>query len=236
MTSNPTDQQRPGRELNADDVLAAYADPRDWFTYEERLRALLEITFACRSAAGDASDDWEPAVILFLGSMGSGTSALMAHEAARWYRLGHPFFHGGGFTFGRRLMALDLLDWHHRVPYRSVVCVEGLEFFDDVQLLALKQRGCRVLLRLPPYMLSRAARKEVTEVRESSRRDSRFEADEPILAYRRACPPRLDISTALLRQGSGRPPFDQTAHRITGAEALEALLLTATFQALKKEG
>ena len=206
-------------------MAGAGTDPRDWFSVAERLQAHLEAAFAHRKHAAEAPADWEAAVILFWGDMGAGTSAMMAHEAAGWFKQGRPFLHGGGFNFGR---VLQPWEWSVNVPSNSVVANPPIL---PTLIDGLLEKGCRILLERGPDVMDHAMRQRITEVRVASWRKSRFEPDNPVLAYHRLPDhPLRDVSPALLRRHVLTGPFDNV-QRITGAAARAALLLTDTFGA-----
>ena len=231
----PAESEWPGRWIEEYDVRRASGDPRDWFTVDERLQGHLEAQYAFRKHRGEDSSEWESAVILFSGPMGSGNSVLMSHEACKWFKLGHPFFQGGGHLFGRHLVAKDLLDWHHNVPEKSVVAVDALEVFDILQLLALIQKGCRVLIKEDWRRLGTEMRDRISEIRMPSRRGSWFYTDRQELAYQRidgyplrGLPDVLLDQLVFARPAGKSHPAGKSQH-ITGAEARTALLLTDTF-------
>lgn len=225
MRPDPPEHLWPGRRIDEYDVHAASADPRDWFTVAERMQAHLEATFAYREAPGEVDPEWESAMILFWGDMGAGASALICHEAAQWFRKGHPFFHAGGFTFGRLIDRLGLTFSVESIPPNSVVA--GLINVPQV-IDALLAKGCRILMERHPDVMHRAMRERVTEVRVASWRKSRFEPENPVLAYHRlAGYPLRDTPPDRMRSALSEP-FDNV-QRITGVEARTALLLTDTF-------
>lgn len=226
---DPPESLWPGRWVEDADVHLASGDPRDWFTIAQRMQAHLEANFAYRKHAGEETPDWEAALILFWGDMGSGVSALMADEAAGWFKRGRPFLHSGGFTFGRVLRPWE---WSTDVPPRSVVT--GLP--NVPQLIdPLLEKECRILMDRGPDMMARAMRQRITEARVASLRMTCFDPVNPVLAYHRLPDyPLREVSPAQLQGDALTEPFD-SVQRVTGAEARTALLLTDTFAPVSRK-
>ena len=219
----------PGREVDEEDVARSAGDPRDWFTAAERLQAHIEAKFGYRKAAGEDDPDWEPALILFCGDMGSGVSACIAHEAATWFKRGHPFFHYGDFNFGWRLG----LDIHHTAAHMPIGSVVALRSGTLEVIEVLLEKCCRVLLEGPPWSLPHRIREKVTEVRLATRPKSPYatiawDPANPVLVYQLWDDPDLADLPVDWRQSRFDPQLERV--EIAGGEARTALLLTGTFR------
>ena len=117
----------PGMDVAEEKVAAASGDPRDWFTYDERLAAYHEMQERWESAYRRLRKlDRLPRQIEFgqtmiAGHQGAGKSVLVSAEAIHYVIRGHAFFHTGeSWLFGRSLEGAERYEVLRRSPLFSI--------------------------------------------------------------------------------------------------------------------
>ena len=105
------------------------------------------------------SPGFDFAQIMWVGDMGASKSVSAAEEAFYWFQRGHPFFHNGGFNFGRVVEGADIYEIIANVPMYSVIAIDeahtglesGMSMSTGVRGFAilcagLRKKGCKLLL------------------------------------------------------------------------------------------
>ena len=165
-----------GRWTDQQDVANACGDPRDWFPPVLRLRYALDAWrqyLLHRNKDGSApahNGRWKFGVIGIAGDLGAGKSTIVSKEARMWFGWGHPFFHGGGWLFGRQCDdAADFYTVADNIPLFSTVAwdeahsplesamgtTDGVGRF-TMSLAGMRKKGARFYL--PSAMLHMVAK------------------------------------------------------------------------------
>ena len=183
---DPPEDQWPGRWVDARDVMLSSGDERDWFTFPQRMEAHVRAMKLFRRArkhrlrrARGLSPGFDFAQIMWVGDMGASKSVSAAEEAFFWFQRGHPFFHNGGFNFGRVVEGADIYEIIANVPMYSVIAIDeahtglesGMSMSTGVRGFAilcagLRKKGCKLLLMSAmARMIVRIVREMTSEVR-----------------------------------------------------------------------
>ena len=181
--ADPPEEQWPGRWVNIEDVAMSSGDERDWFTFRMRLTAhvrAMKLFRQGRRRRRKLSSGFDFAQIMWAGDMGASKSVSAAEEAFWWFQRGHPFFHNGGFNFGRIVESTDIYEVIANVPMYSVIAIDeaytglesGMSMSTGVRGFAilcagLRKKGCKLLLLLLPAM-ARLPSPSPTIVRETT--------------------------------------------------------------------
>ena len=179
---DPPENRWAGRWIEEPDVALSSGDDRDWFRYQMRLRAHLDGMKRFRQARRyrrKLSSGFEFAQVMFVGDMGAKKSVSAAHEAYKWFQRGHPFFHNGGFNFGRLVEGSDIYELVDAVPRNSVIGLDeahtglespmamstGVRSFGILEA-GLRKKNCKILLMSAmAKMIVRTVRDMTSEVR-----------------------------------------------------------------------
>ena len=259
---DPPESRWAGRWINEDDVALSCGDERDWFGHAMRRQAHRDAMTRFRQARRrrrKLSSGFSFAQVMFIGDMGASKSVSAAHEAYRWFQRGHPFFHNGGFNFGRVVEGADIYELVDAVPRHSVIGVDeahtglesGMAMSTGVRSFAilcagLRKKNCKLLLMSAmARMVVRIVREMTSEVRRPARvqvaeLDHGFSIDYPghsdpknfVLAYEvwRNFPFRgVDITEGRRARRDGLGPRDDF-RMVSGESVRNAFLLTDSFR------
>ena len=180
--ADPPEEQWPGRWVNVEDVAMSSGDERDWFSFRMRLTAhvrAMKLFRQARRRRRKISSGFDFAQIMWVGDMGASKSVSAAEEAFWWFQRGHPFFHNGGFNFGRIVEGADIYEVIANVPMYSVIAIDeahtglesGMSMSTGVRGFAilcagLRKKGCKLLLMSAmARMIVRIVREMTSEVR-----------------------------------------------------------------------
>ena len=180
--ADPPEEQWPGRWVNVEDVAMSSGDERDWFNFRMRLTAhvrAMKLFRQARRRRRKLSSGFDFAQIMWVGDMGASKSVSAAEEAFWWFQRGHPFFHNGGFNFGRIVEGADIYEVIANVPMYSVIAIDeahtglesGMSMSTGVRGFAilcagLRKKGCKLLLMSAmARMIVRIVREMTSEVR-----------------------------------------------------------------------
>lgn len=199
--ADPPEQDWPGRWVDYRDVMLSSGDERDWFTFRHRLTAhvrAMRLFRQARRRRRKRSSGFDFAQIMWVGDMGASKSVSAAEEAFWWFQRGHPFFHNGGFNFGRVIEGSDIYEIIANVPMYSVIAIDeahtglesGMAMSTGVRGFAilcagLRKKGCKLLLMSAmARMIVRIVREMTSEVRrpfkvEAATQDHGFRVDYP---------------------------------------------------------
>ena len=251
-----------GRWMTERDVGMSAGDERDWFTFEMRLQAHYDaIRRFCeaRQRRRKLSSRFDFAQIMFIGDMGASKSVSAGHEAYKWFQRGHPFFHNGGFNFGRVVEGADIYELVDAVPRHSVIAIDeahtglesGMAMSTGVRAFAilcagLRKKNCKLLLMTAmARMVVRMVREMTSEVRRplkvrAAAQDHGWSVEYPghsdpknfVLAWElwRDFPFRgVDITEGRRARKDGLGPADDV--RVAAGEAVRnAFMLTDSFR------
>ena len=203
--SDSPEDEWSGRWVGIHDVRMSSGDERDWFNFTQRLTAHVRAMRLFRQARRHRlprrrglSPGFDFAQIMWVGDMGASKSVSAAEEAFWWFQRGHPFFHNGGFNFGRVVEGSDIYEIIARVPMYSVIAIDeahtglesGMSMSTGVRSFAilcagLRKKGCKLLLMSAmARMIVRIVREMTSEVRrpfkvEAATQDHGFSVDYP---------------------------------------------------------
>ena len=180
--ADPPENEWPGRWIDIRDVANSSGDERDWFTFRQRARAhvrLMRLFRQARRRRRKLSSGFDFAQIMWVGDMGASKSVSACEEALYWFQRGHPFFHNGGFNFGRLVEGSDIYEIVARVPMYSVIAIDeahtglesGMAMSTGIRGFAilcagLRKKGCKLLLMSAmARMIVRVVREMTSEVR-----------------------------------------------------------------------
>ena len=180
--ADPPEDQWPGRWVDARDVMLSSGDERDWFSFRMRMEAhvrAMKLFRRARRRRRKLSSGFDFAQIMWVGDMGASKSVSAAEEAFHWFQRGHPFFHNGGFNFGRVVEGADIYEIIANVPMYSVIAIDeahtglesGMSMSTGVRGFAilcagLRKKGCKLLLMSAmARMIVRIVREMTSEVR-----------------------------------------------------------------------
>ncbi len=186
-------------------------DERDWFSFRMRLTAhvrAMKLFRQARRRRRKLSSGFDFAQIMWVGDMGTSKSVSAAEEAFVWFQRGHPFFHNGGFNFGRLVEGSDIYEVIANVPMYSVVGIDeahtgleaGMAMSSGVRGFAilcagLRKKGCKLLLMSAmARMIVRIVREMTSEVR----RPFKVEVSEQDHGYKIDYPPHSDPANFIL--------------------------------------
>ena len=181
--ADPPESQWAGRWINETDVALSSGDERDWFTLEQRLATFnegMKRYQTARRRRRKLSSQFDFAQIMFVGDMGAKKSVAMGHEAYKWFQRGHPFFHNGGYNFGRLVEGADMYELVDRVPRNAVIAIDeahtglesGMAMATGVRAFAilgagLRKKNCKLLMASAmAKMVVRTVRDMTSEVRQ----------------------------------------------------------------------
>ena len=163
----PPEDQWPGRWVDARDVMLSSGDERDWFTFPQRMEAhvrAMKLFRQCSEAPTPAQAWPQPGLRLRPDHVGGGHGGVEERVGGRggafyWFQRGHPFFHNGGFNFGRVVEGADIYEIIANVPMYSVIAIDeahtglesGMSMSTGVRGFAilcagLRKKGCKLLL------------------------------------------------------------------------------------------
>ena len=181
--ADPPESAWAGRWIDEDDVAMSCGDERDWFDDPEmRFQAHRDAMTRFRQGRArrrKMASGFNFAQVMFIGDMGASKSVSACHEAYRWFQRGHPFFHNGGFNFGRLVEGADIYELVDRVPRHSVIGLDeahtglesGMAMSTGVRSFAilcagLRKKNCKLLLMSAmARMVVRIVREMTSEVR-----------------------------------------------------------------------
>ena len=197
--ADPPEEDWPGRWVDYRDVMLSSGDERDWFTFKHRLTAhvrAMRLFRQARRRRRKLSSGFDFAQIMWVGDMGASKSVSACEEAHFWFQRGHPFFHNGGFNFGRVVEGADIYEIIANVPMYSVIAIDeahtglesGMSMSTGVRGFAilcagLRKKGCKLLLMSAmARMIVRVVREMTSEVRrpfkvEAAQQDHGFKID-----------------------------------------------------------
>ena len=181
--ADPPESQWAGRWINETDVALSSGDDRDWFTLEQRLAAFrnsVERYQRARARRRKLGSKFDFAQIMFVGDMGAKKSVAMGHEAHKFVQRGHPFFHNGGYNFGRLVEGAEMYELVDRVPRNSLIAIDeahtglesGMAMATGVRAFAilgagLRKKNCKLMLASAmAKMVVRSVREMTSEVRQ----------------------------------------------------------------------
>ena len=181
--ADPPESQWAGRWVNEADVALSSGDERDWFTPEQRLATFhegMQRYQTARTRRRKLSSQFDFAQIMFVGDMGAKKSVAMGHEAYKWFQRGHPFFHNGGYNFGRLVEGADIYELVDRVPRNAVIAIDeahtglesGMAMATGVRAFAilgagLRKKNCKLFMASAmAKMVVRTVRDMTSEVRQ----------------------------------------------------------------------
>ena len=204
---DPPESMWAGREVTIEEVAMACGDDRDYFSYDMRLQAAKEAksryTVARKNRRNMASK-FKFGQIMLIGDMGASKSTLAAWDAYRYYQRGHPFFHNGGFLFGRMVEGAGIYEIVDQVPRNSVIAVDeahtglesgmagstGVRAF-TILCAGLRKKNCRLLMMSAmAVMVTRRIREMCSEVW----RPMKPNIELPDYGYQTTPPPHNDPS------------------------------------------
>ncbi len=203
--ADPPEEEWPGRWIDVRDVMLSAGDERDWFTFKHRLTAhvrAMRLFRQARRRRRKLSSGFDFAQIMWVGDMGESKSVSAAEEAFWWFQRGHPFFHNGGWNFGRVIEGSDIYEIIANVPMYSVIGIDeahtglesGMAMSTGVRGFAilcagLRKKGCKLLLMSAmARMIVRIVREMTSEVR----RPFRVEVAEQDYGFHIDYPPHSD--------------------------------------------
>lgn len=130
---DPPREEWPGRAVRdfaEERVSEACGDPKDIFTFEQRLKAhrWLERAHWYNWRLGKRPR-YKFKLIFLVGKKGQGKSLTAIYHAAQLYAAGLPFFHNGSGLFGNELNLLDMFDLIDRGP------TGGCFWFDEIHTI-----------------------------------------------------------------------------------------------------
>ena len=180
--ADPPESQWAGRWINEEDVALSSGDDRDWFTVDQRLATFHEGVQRYQTARRrrrKLSSGFDFAQVMFVGDMGAKKSVAMGHEAYKWFQRGHPFFHNGGYNFGRLVEGAEMYELVDRVPRNAVIGIDeahtglesGMAMATGVRAFAilgagLRKKNCKLLMASAmAKMVVRTVREMTSEVR-----------------------------------------------------------------------
>ena len=129
---SPPPDEWPGRDITVEDVLDACDDERDWFSRDMRLQAYydqmnrFDMAFK-RGRPRHNLPDGRPfpfGQIMVVGPMGTKKSVGVGCEAAEYNSKGYPFFHTGGWLFGRLVSGAEVYEMVDRVPIFCIIATD----------------------------------------------------------------------------------------------------------------
>ena len=180
--ADPPESQWAGRWINEEDVALSSGDDRDWFTLEQRMATFHEGVQRYQTARRrrrKLSSGFNFAQVMFVGDMGAKKSVAMGHEAYKWFQRGHPFFHNGGYNFGRLVEGAEIYELVDRVPRNAVIAIDeahtglesGMAMATGVRAFAIlgagvRKKNCKLLMASAmAKMVVRTVREMTSEVR-----------------------------------------------------------------------
>ena len=156
----------PGEWITQAHIAQGCGDPRDWFKPATHLAYARDAWRAyCNSPPATYDERFKFKLVILDADVGGGKTSSVARVARRWFGRGHPFFHDGGFHFGRYMQKGEIYDSVAKIPLYSIVSYDeahssmegrmgGTEgVASTAQLMAaLRKKHCQV------YMSSAIAR------------------------------------------------------------------------------
>ena len=181
--ADPPESQWAGRWINEEDVALSFGDDRDWFSLEQRMATFHEGVQRYQTARRrrrKLSSGFDFAQVMFVGDMGAKKSVAMGHEAYKWFQRGHPFFHNGGYNFGRLVEGAEMYELVDRVPRNALIAIDeahtglesGMAMATGVRAFAilgagLRKKNCKLFLATAmAKMVVRTVREMTSEVRQ----------------------------------------------------------------------
>ena len=124
---DPPMEEWPGVQVEAEDVLAASGDGRDWFRPECRLKAWAgawQAFYERRKARRNLASGFDWDQIMIVGEYGAGKTTLGILTALKYFIRGHAVFSNASTLFGWRLQGADMYTAMAHMPANSVLLID----------------------------------------------------------------------------------------------------------------